>query len=240
MSRLKGILTRLGAILRPKAAERRMEEELAFHLEMETERLRAQGCSPDQARRRALLAFGGLDGCREGMRDGRGARLFHDAIADCRYAWRGTRRRPGLALAVALTLGIGVGINGFTFGVADSLLFRPIPARDAGQLVGLFRQERDTGYIGSFGYEDYADFRDKSGAFAGIAGIMGVSLNLVAAATADVVWGEMVTENYFSVLEMTPAMGRFFSAGDAPPGGNPFAVLSHAGPPSHPFTLGGS
>jgi predicted permease len=208
-----------------------MEEEFAFHLEMETARLRALGRSPDQARRQALLAFGGSDRYREEMRDSRGLRWLHDAVDDLRYAMRIHRRRLGLSMAVALTLGIGVGVNGFTYAVIDGILVRPLPARNAGQLVAVFPRDASTGQIGTLGYDDYLDFRDKSGAFADVAGTTGTPMNLVASqgglGAADMVWGEMVTENYFSVLDMTPALGRFFTAADAPQGANAFAVLSY-------------
>jgi predicted permease len=228
VNRLKGLGVRLAAILRPGAAERRMREEFAFHVEMETVRLREAGRSPAEARREALAAFGGVDRYEEEMRDGRGARWFHDAIADFRYALRMFRRSPGLALAVALTLGIGIGINGFTYGVVDGMLVRPIPARAPEQLIGVFPRNTKTGRSDSLAYLDFVDYRDSSGAFADLAGMYGTPVNLLVNESSPVTtWAEMVTENYFSVLEMTPAAGRFFGPADARPGANAFAVLSY-------------
>lgn len=233
MSHLKGIASRVRSVFRPGAAEQRMEEEFAFHVEMETARLRAEGLSEDEARRLALVSFGGRERHREEMRDERGARLLADLGADLRYAWRVTRASPGVAIAVALTLGVGIGVNGFAYSMVDGILVRPIPARAPEELVGVFPSDRRTGQIGSFAYDDYEDLRDRSGAFAGLAGSLGVPLNFTAGdrpagAAADLVWGEIVTENYFSLLGMTPALGRFFTPADAPQGANPFAVLSHA------------
>jgi putative ABC transport system permease protein len=206
-----------------------MEEEFAFHIEMEAGRLRAEGLSLEEARRQALARFGGLDRYREEMRDGRGARAIDDAIADVRVAGRILRRGPGAAIAIALTLGIGIGLNGFTYGIVDSMLFRPLPTRAPEQLVGVFPRNTRNGQIGNFAYTDYEDYRDKSGVFADAAGMMGVPLNLVVrGGEADMVWGEMVTENFFSVVDMQPAIGRFFTASDAPRGANAFAVLSYA------------
>src|SRR6185503_8587534 len=109
MPRFRGVIARLRSALRPASDERRMDEEFAFHVELETDRLRAQGYSAAEARRRALMTFGGLDRYREEMRDTRGMRWLHDIVADLRYAVRITRRRPGLAMAVGLTLGVGIG-----------------------------------------------------------------------------------------------------------------------------------
>jgi putative ABC transport system permease protein len=192
MSRLRGTLARFRAILRPGAAERRMEEEFAFHVEMESGRLRAEGASTDDARRRALVAFGGLERYREEMRDGRGTRVVDDAVADMKYALRALRRSPGATLAITLTLGIGIGLSGFTYGLVDSILFRPIAARAPQQLVGVFPRDTKTGQVGNFAYTDYEDFRDKSGAFADLAGMMGVPLNVVGPGRemADMVWGK--------------------------------------------------
>jgi hypothetical protein len=96
MSWFKGLLARTRSVAGAQTSESRMEEEFQFHVEMETKRLVEQhGLSPDEARRRALVAFGGLDAHREEMRDGRGARWFDDLGADIRYALRGMRRAPG-------------------------------------------------------------------------------------------------------------------------------------------------
>jgi predicted permease len=162
----------------------------------------------------------------------RGARWLGDLGADLRFALRGMRRSPGYALAVALTLGVGIGVNGMVVGYVNALLFRPIPARAPDQLVALFQRDTRTGRIGALGYEDYLDYREHSGAFADLAAMTGVPLNATipgasGSVAGDMVWGEMVTENYFTVLGMAPAAGRFFQATDAPQGANPFVVLSY-------------
>ena len=232
MSILKGLYARARSVFGAKDAESRMEEEFRFHLEMEASRLQAGGVPVDEAHRRARLRFGGLDQHREAMRDGRGARWLDDMKADVRYALRTMRRRPGFAIATAITLGLGIGLNGMVFGYVNSLLFRPIPARAPEQLVALFSIDARTGVPSTVSYENYLDYRDKSGVFAGLAGMDGTPLNLVVPGetserAADMVWSEMVTENYFTVLDMRPALGRFFTTADAPQGANPFVVVSY-------------
>src|SRR5205814_8664641 len=132
------------------------------HVEMETRRLvEEERMSASEARRRALIVFGGLDAHREAMRDGRGARWFGDLGADVRYAVRAMRRAPGFAIAVALTLGVGIGVNGIVFGYADSLLFRRVPAREPDRLVSMFVIGGKSKQPDQVGYQDYADYRDK-------------------------------------------------------------------------------
>jgi len=231
MSVWKGLAARARSIVRPADAEGRLDEEFRFHLETETEHLIRQGVSPAEARRRALVAFGAVEGHREAMRDERGARWFDDLRADVRYALRAIGRHPGFILAATLTLGLGIGVNGIVFGYVNTILFRPVPAQAPEELAALFTRDTRTGNTGGVAYDDFIDFRDHSGAFAGLAAVASSPVNLVvpqeAGATGDMVWAEIVTEDYFSVLGTRPAIGRFFTAADAPQGGNPFVVLSY-------------
>ncbi len=237
MSRVQGLVARLRSLFGSSSAERRMEEEFAFHVDMETGRRMAGGVEEAEARRNALAAFGGLDHHRETMRDGRGARFLADMSADVRYALRGMRRSPGFALAVALTLGLGVGVNGITFGMVNSLLLRPLPATRPEELVGLFTRDTRSGDYGQLAWDDYVDLRHNSGVFAGLAGRTDGPVNLVlpsadaasntTGSVADLVWGEFVTENYFTVIGVKASVGRLFTEQDAPQGSNAFAVISY-------------
>src|SRR5262245_18213584 len=234
MSLWKGLAARVRSIVRPGDAEARLDEEFQFHLETETEHLIRQGVSPADARRQALAAFGAVEGHREAMRDQRGARWFDDLRADVRYAGKEMRRHPGFILAVTLTLGLGIGVNGIVFGYVNSMLFRPVPAQAPEELAALFTRDTRTGDTGTLSYDDFVDFRDRSGAFAGAAAMTGAPVNLVVpqaggpgAATGYMVWAEIVTEDYFPVLGTRPAVGRIFTAADAPQGGNACAVLSY-------------
>src|SRR5262245_13525667 len=97
MSQLKGIVARLRSFFRPASAEHRAEEEFAFHVDMEAERLKTQGHSADDARRLALATFGGVERYRQEMREGRRANWLHDLRDDLRYGARTLIRQKGLA-----------------------------------------------------------------------------------------------------------------------------------------------
>jgi predicted permease len=227
MSVIKGLLARVRSLV---GGDRRMDEEFRFHVEMEERRLIAAGVDAAEARRLALVAFGGFDNHREAMRDGRGARWFDDLGADVKYALRSMRRSPGFAIAVALMLGVGVGANGIVFGQVNSLLFRELPADDPAELVGMYNIDNKSGAVQPISYMDVVDFRDRSGVFDGVAGSVGAPLNLVVPwrqSAADMVWGEVATENYFTVLGMHAALGRLLNDSDGPVGASPVAVLSH-------------
>ena len=231
MSRLKGLAARARAWLRPHSADARLDEEFRFHVDTETQNLIRHGVPPAEARRRALLAFGAIESHRETMRDERGGRWLADLGADLRTAGRSMRRHPGFMLAVTVTLALGIGVNGIVFGYVNSLLFRPIPVEGADDLVALFTRDQRTGQTGPVAYDDFVDYRDRSLAFDGLAAMMGVPVTLAVTepggpVIGDMVWAELVTEDFFEVVGARPAAGRFFTAADAPRGGNPFVVLS--------------
>jgi predicted permease len=227
MLRLKALAARARTIFRRGAAESRVDDEFLFHLEMETQKNVRAGMTPAEAQRRAAIAFGGSDTHREAMRDGRGGRWLEDLWSDARYAVRTLRRSPGFALAAAITLGIGIGANGIVFAMVNGLVLRPVPAAHPEQLVAMYSLDERGGTTHEIAYLDYLDYRDQSGIFNGLAGQTGIPLNLVADRTADMVWGEMVTEDYFSVLAMRPALGQFFTLAEAKLGADPYVVISY-------------
>ena len=135
MPTIKGLRARARALLRRGAAERELDEELRFHIEMETEKNVRAGMNPVDARRRALRDFGGVEPTKEAHRDVRG-RWLEELGADTRYALRTLRRAPVLATAAILTLALGVGANTTIFSAvtaplrisnAFSKLSRPFP-----------------------------------------------------------------------------------------------------------------
>src|SRR5262245_55302551 len=108
MGRIDGLIARARSLFAGRAAETRMNEEFRFHIEMETQKLIDLGVAPEEAYRRALIAFGGVDRQREEMRDGRGLRWLRDFGVDLRYALRMLRRSPALGITAAITIGLGV------------------------------------------------------------------------------------------------------------------------------------
>jgi hypothetical protein len=86
---LRGLAKRIRALVHPDRADHDLDDEIGFHLEQETAKNIALGLAPDEARRRALVAFGGVAQTREQHRDVRAVRWFADLIADARFALRG-------------------------------------------------------------------------------------------------------------------------------------------------------
>src|SRR5438046_4471331 len=114
--------------------ERKLDAELRFHVEQETTRLQAAGLSTEEAHRRAMASFGGIEPIKEAARDVRGTRWLEDLSQDLRYAARAMRRHPAFAVAAVLSLGIGIGANTAIFGVVHALLIRLLPVASPNEL----------------------------------------------------------------------------------------------------------
>jgi predicted permease len=131
------LLTRLRALLQRRRVARELDDELAFHVQMEAEAHIARGMAPDEARRAALASFGGIAQAKESVREVR-ALGIESVWQDVRYAGRTLRARPGFTIAAAGMLALGIGITTAMFTVVDSLLLRPVPFRDADQLAHIW------------------------------------------------------------------------------------------------------
>src|SRR5437588_3505258 len=145
MGAVKGFGARLRALVHRGAAERELDEELRFHLDMETEKNVRTGMNPSDARRRALRDFGGVEVTKEAHRDVRG-RWLEELAADTRYALRTLRRAPVLATAAILTLALGVGANTTIFSAVNAVILQPLPFAQPERLVMLWEENPEKGW----------------------------------------------------------------------------------------------
>ncbi|PYT09723.1 MAG: hypothetical protein DMF60_01970, partial [Acidobacteria bacterium] len=144
-----------------------------------------------------------------------------------RYAVRLLIKNPGVTTTAVLALALGIGANTAIFSLVNGALLRPLPGvRMPNQLVTLERTQNGKVQY-SFGYPDYLDYRDHSDSFAGLAAHCGTPLSFNNG-EAERLRGDLVSGNYFSVLGVTPALGRLISPDDDDqPGAHSVAVLSH-------------
>ncbi|MCP5116095.1 MAG: FtsX-like permease family protein, partial [bacterium] len=137
------------------------------------------------------------------------------------------RARPWVTAAAAVTLALGIGVNVTTFSFVNALLLRPLPVSEPDRLVTVFTSYRDDPYRGT-SYPDYRDLGEATDSFSGLAAYFIFPMSLRGTAAAEVVMGQLVTANYFSVVGVQPVLGRTFAAEEAQtPGDAPVAMLSY-------------
>ena len=242
------VRNRLAPLRLTPAAEAELVEEVAQHLEDRYRELASGGASAEQAYRETIAELEGQYPLQPGIaRNQRMPKLeavdagetspgsFLEGLwKDLRYAARSMRKSPVFVLSVVVTLALGIGANATVFTLINTLILNPLPVRNSGELAALAavdtRNTAQSGTIFPISYADLKDYRERNQAFASLAGYTsprgmtwldhGASLGL---------FGEMATANYFAVLGLAPARGRFFaSEEDAQPGAHPVAVLNYA------------
>ncbi len=225
LSRLR---SRLDALLHGEVRERFMDEELRFHVEMETQANVKRGLAPEEARRAALVSFGGVERVKDECRDSWGVRLVETSLQDVRYGLRSLRANPGFTLVVVLTLALGIGANTAIFSVVNAVLLRPLPYASGEQLVAL-QQEAPAAGIESMGLSplEVIDYRAASETLDGVVEYHSMTFTLLGGVEPERVTTGVVSWNFFDVLGVKPALGRDFRSTDEGPQADAVLLLTH-------------
>ncbi len=226
------LTARIRAFFRASEEDRELTQELDSHLAMSAEAHVRRGLPPDQAGRAARLELGGVTQLREAHRDTRGLPRLDTLLQDLRYAVRTLRRDPGFTLFAVLIIGLGIGASATVFSVANALLLRPLPFRDAGPLVWIANSGDDSVQEYMVQPAHYLDLQAQNQSFAELAAYNNFFRNGDAKLTGD---GDperltrvAVSGNFFPLLGVQPIHGRSFTADEGRPNGPPVVLLSHA------------
>jgi predicted permease len=149
-------------------------------------------------------------------------------MLDLRYVFRSLSHARGFAFAVVLTLGLGIGANTAIFSVVRGVMLRPLPHQDGDRLMYLRQSAQGVGQENvAFSVPEINDFRNASRTLGGIAEYSPLTFNLVTDHDAVRLDAGLVTGNYFSVMGLSPVLGRSFNASDDGRGANPVMMLTH-------------
>jgi len=226
MRTLRRFFKRLTFWARTKRDEERLQEEIAEHLALATEENLRARMSSIEARRQAMLKFGGVEAMKEEYRDQKGLPFLETLAQDLRYAVRMLLRSPGFALIAIATMALGVGATTAIYSVIDATLLHPLPYPHPSELV---RIEDDLPGVGaqdvSVSVPEWKDL-ENSGIFQYVALDYFNSANLTGSAQPTRVAMKGVTPNYFAMLGVGAQLGRTFDPGDNTPGFNLEVVIS--------------
>ncbi len=223
---LSDLRYRVRALFRRRAVDRELDDELQFHLDRQAERYQHAGADPEEARRRARAALGGLTQVKDACRDERGIGSIDRLAQDLTYAGRIFTKRPGFTAAVVVTFGLGVGATTTMFSVVDAVLLRAVPYPDADRLVQIGTTFGGV-TVASTSAPDALDIGARATKLTGVALARGLTVDLTGAGDPERLTGAMVSASFFDVLGVRPVIGQALSPEHDRPGTPPVVVLSH-------------
>jgi predicted permease len=228
MKSLRRFFTRLFNSAARRAQEERLREEIHEHIALQTEENLRAGLSPVEARRQAMLKFGGVEAMKQDYRAERGLLLLENLLGDLRNAARSISRMPGLAAVIIISLAIGIGVNTTIFSWIQLILFQPLPAVTGAANFLLVEPRTEAGGYPGASWLEYRDVQTQVPALRDVVASQMLPFNVGEKGRTERTHGQLVSGNYFSALGLKPAIGRFFRPEEAErPGTEPVLVISY-------------
>jgi predicted permease len=222
---------RLRSVFRRAQLDHELDAELAAHLELAIEENLQRGMSENEARRQALIRFGGAEQAREHHRQARGLPALETLFQDLRYAARGILKSPGFTTAAVLTLALGIAVNATMFSLVSGFLLRRPPGREPERVV-VVTSVNPTGTFlpdaHAVSAPNYLAWRTATDIFENMAAAdEDRPVSLTWQGQTQALSSAAVTPDYFNVLGVSPQLGRAFYQGDDQPGRSQVVILSH-------------
>ncbi len=226
------VRTHLHLLLARRSAEARMDEEIGLHIDLESERLvREEGLDPQEARRRALAAFGGVERYKEELRDGRGLAWLGGLSLDFKLGVRMAAKYPGLSLVSVLGMAVAIAIGALVFGWADAMLDPTLPIEGGDRIVAVQTDRADApGDLDQHVLHDFVEWRTALTTVRDLGAFQLGDRNLVVedggkGGVADVVAVAEMSAAGFRVGRVPPLLGRPLVDDDERVGGPPVLVI---------------
>jgi len=189
--------------------------ELESHVAMDIDDGVRAGLSPEEARRQALIRLGGAEQTHQAYRERRGLPWMESFLRDLRYGVR-TLAKHSFATAIAiLSIGLGIGANATIFSMVSRFVLRPLPVGAPATLLALQTTHDGGQCCDNFPLPLYEDVRDQAKSFSGVAAYDElIPASISGNGDPERVWGQAVTPNFFSVLQLPMVVGRGFVSGE--------------------------
>src|SRR5467141_3423849 len=212
-----------------------LSDEIQAHLEEKIEELVARGMPRKEAAAAARREFGNVTLTKEDSREVWRWPSIENLLVDVGYGLRMLRKSPGSTAAVVMALALGIGMNTTVFSFVNALLLRPPRRVEApNKLVELWLHNRVASGIQGYlplTYPDYVYYRDHNQSFTGMLAFDGDPESVIwnRFGEGQVVQGQLVSGNFFSLLGVNAFLGRTISPeDDRPTNSPPVVVLGHA------------
>jgi predicted permease len=207
--------------------EENLNEELRFHLEKQAALYVSAGMSPEDARRTALLEFGGLESVKEDCREHRRTFWLETLWTDLRYGLRMLLVNPSFAAIAILTLALGIGANTAIFSVLDAVVLKPLPYPQANRLVLIWTDMKNAGQTRApSSGPDLVDIRHRSRLLQDVGGIWVGSAAVTGTGEPEQIKLGFTTANFLSLLGIPAAKGRLFTAEDELERSGPVIIIT--------------
>ena len=232
MSALRRTLERIRCFFDKPPLDADLEAEIAAHIEMAIEENIQRGLTPLEARRQALMRFGGIDLAKDKQREARGLMKLDILLQDLRYTFRTLGRDRGFTLVAILILALGIGANIAVFSVVNTLLLRPLPFPDSQQLARIHQKDPKGGDSSmTYSTDAMQSFQRQTQAFQQITGYFAFSgpdnVKLMGTGQPQPITGLLVAGNFFPTLGVTPILGRNFTVEETQRNSRPVTLLSY-------------
>ncbi len=212
---------------RSRRKQRDFSSEIASHIALEADRLRASGLSDAEAQAAARRAFGNTTAAEEHFYESRGWLWWDEAKNDFRYAGRTLVRTPAFAAAAIITLALGIGANTAIFSVVDAVALRSLPYPQPDRIRLLYGRLPD-GDTSTPSPAWFLDFRREFHSFASLAAYRPSAFNMAGQDQAERIEGAVVTPDFFTVMGIRARLGRTLDPSLDAPGQPRTVVLSDA------------
>ena len=196
--------------------ERELGDELRFHVEQQTAANVAAGMPREEARRQAMLQFGGPESVKEDCREQRSGFWIEALWVDTRFALRMLRKNPGFTAVAVLTLALGIGATTAVFSVVNAILLKPLPYPNPDKIVMLWWKapissaQFDADRF-PWGKRDFLHFSQSSKAFQSLGAFKSDFFNFAGSGEPVRLDGLRASAGFFSALGVVPALGRTFT-----------------------------